>query len=48
MMIYCCISKNKKSVLCEYTEYNGNFHQVSSRILEKVDSEDNFSLNYDA
>jgi hypothetical protein len=48
MMIYCCIAKNKKSVLCEYTEYNGNFQQVSTRILEKVNSEDNFSLNFDA
>ncbi len=46
-IIYACIAKNRKSVLCEYTEFNGNFQQVSGRILDKVDSEDNFSIEYD-
>ncbi len=47
MMIYSCIAKDKKSVLCEYTEYNGNFQQVSTRVLEKVIIEDDFFLEYD-
>lgn len=47
MIIYTCIAKNRKSVLCEYTEFNGNFQQVSTRILDKVDIDDNFSLEYD-
>ena len=48
MIIYTCIAKNQKSVLCEYSEFNGNFQQVSTRILDKVDSDESFSMEYDA
>ena len=46
-IIYTCIVKNQKSVLCEYTEFNGNFQQISMKILQKVSADDNFSIEYD-
>jgi len=47
MIIYSCIAKNQKSVLCEYTEFNGNFQQVSTRVLDKFESDENYCLEYD-
>ena len=34
-IIYTVITKNFKSVLCEFTEYNGNFEQISPLILSE-------------
>jgi hypothetical protein len=41
-IIYTVITKNFKSVLCEFTEYNGNFEQISPLILSE--QEKNFCL----
>lgn len=47
ILIYTCIAKNIKSILCEYTEFNGNFEQISYKILEKATMEENFCIEYD-
>jgi hypothetical protein len=46
-IIYTCIVKNKNSVLSEFTEFTGNFAQISMKILEKVSSSENYSIEYD-
>ena len=46
-IIYTCIVKNQKSVLCEYTEFNGNFQQISMKILKKIPNDENYSIEYD-
>jgi hypothetical protein len=38
-IIYTVITRNKKSILCEYTEYNGNFQQISLHLLNKLQDE---------
>ena len=34
-IIYALVAKNDDQVLCEYTEYKGNFEQISRTILRK-------------
>jgi hypothetical protein len=38
-IIYIVITRNKKSILCEYTEYNGNLQQISLHLLNKLHEE---------
>ena len=38
-IIYIVITRNKKSILCEFTEYNGNFQQISLHLLNKLHEE---------
>lgn len=38
-IIYIVITRNKKSILCEFTEYNGNFQQISLHLLNKFHEE---------
>ena len=35
-IIYALVAKNDDQVLCEYTEYKGNFEQISRTILRKI------------
>jgi hypothetical protein len=37
-IIYSLIAKGTDKVLCEYTDYHGNFEQVSRNLLKKVES----------
>jgi hypothetical protein len=46
-LIYSCIANKNKVILAEYTEYNGNFNQISRMILSKITKEGKFILNYD-
>ena len=46
--IYSLISKNKDTVLCEYTEFAGNFQQISRVILQKgIKINSKYIINYD-
>jgi hypothetical protein len=46
--IYSLISKNKDTILCEYTEFKGNFQQISRVILQKgIKINSKCIINYD-
>jgi hypothetical protein len=36
---YCLIAKKSNIILCEYTEYSGNFQQYTMQLLAKVEAE---------
>lgn len=46
-LIYVLISKGNDRVLCEYTEYNGNFEQVSRNLLKKIETDYRGTFTYD-
>ena len=46
-IIYGLIAKNDDQVLCEYTEYKGNFEQISRMILRKIQKNSRRALIYD-
>lgn len=46
-IIYALIAKNDDQVLCEYTEYKGNFEQISRMILRKIQKNSRRALIYD-
>ncbi|MCQ2816644.1 MAG: hypothetical protein MJ252_05175 [archaeon] len=39
-VIYSCVVKSKKKVLCEYTEYTGKFTQMIKKILDIIQKEE--------
>ena len=41
------IAKFPYTVLCEYTEYQGNFLQISRLVLQKVKPESKYSITHD-
>ena len=45
--IYSLISRNSDVVLCEYTEYAGNFQQISRMLLRKIKKNSKYSIEYD-
>lgn len=46
-IIYALISKAHDVVLCEHTEYAGNFQQISRVLLRKIKSNVKYSIEYD-
>ena len=44
--IYSIIARSKKIILTEYTEYTGNFPQISLTILNKAKSNKKCSVSY--
>ena len=46
-IIYALVAKNDEQVLCEYTEYKGNFEQISRTILRKIQKNSRGGLTYD-
>lgn len=46
-IIYALISKDFDCVLCEYTEYIGNFQQITRSILRKISSDSKKTIDYD-
>lgn len=44
--IYALVARSKKIILTEYTEFTGNFPQISRIILNKVKSNKRCSLTY--
>lgn len=45
-IIYTAIVRSFKKVLCEYTESNGNFQQVSMLILTKINANTESMIDY--
>ena len=45
--IYSLIANEKKVVLADNTDYNGNFSQVIRVILDKLEKKGKVILNYD-
>ena len=46
-IIYTMICKDKDKILCEYTEYHGNFEQISRGLLKNVLSSYKATFSYD-
>ncbi len=46
-ILYALIAKASDVVLCEHTEYAGNFQQISRVLLRKIKKNTNFSIEYD-
>lgn len=46
-IIYSLIAKSTDKVLCEFTEYHGNFEQVSRSLLRKIQKEHRATFSYD-
>ena len=44
--IYSIVARSKKIILTEYTEYTGNFPQISLLILNKIKSNKKCSISY--
>ena len=47
-ILYALIAKNLDIVLCEYSEYNGNFQQITRMLLRKVQPNRRFTIEYDS
>ena len=47
-IIYTVITRNRKTVLCEFTRHNGNFQQISMHLLGKISQDvKTLSIEYD-
>ena len=46
-IVYTLISKSFDKVLCEYTEYHGNFEQISRSLLKNVKLNHKATFSYD-
>ena len=46
-IIYTLISRSSKIILCDYTEYSGNFQQISLLLLPKVKKNTKCEIIYD-
>ena len=47
-IIHVLISKNSDTVLCEYTEYQGNFNTIARNFLQKVKPNTRQTIQYDS
>lgn len=45
-IIYTLIARANKIILSDFTEYSGNFQQISLVILNKVNKEKKCTINY--
>ena len=46
-IIFSLISRNSDVVLCEHTDFAGNFQQISRMLLRKIKKNSKFSIEYD-
>lgn len=46
-ILYALIAKEPDVVLCEYTDYSGNFQQITRIILRKIKKESKYTIDYD-
>ena len=46
-IFYALISKNNDVVLCEHTEYSGNFQQITRMLLRKIKPNVKLTIEYD-
>ena len=45
-IIYALIAKEKTKILAEFTDYGGNFEQLTIKLLEKVTENHKASFSY--
>ena len=45
-IVYTLICKGGDKVLCEYTDYQGNFEQVSRNLLKKIQKDTRVTFSY--
>ena len=45
--IYSLIANDKKIILADNTEYNGNFSQIVRLLLDKIEKEGKVIMDYD-
>ena len=45
-IVYPVIAKSTDKILCEYSDYQGNFEQVSRNLLTKVEKESRATFTY--
>ena len=45
-IIYTLISRSSKIILCDYTEYSGNFQQISLVLLSKIKKNSKCEVEY--
>ena len=46
-IIYSLIARSSDVVLCEFTEFSGNFQQISRIIMRKMKKNSRYTLTYD-
>ncbi len=46
-LIFALISRGNDVVLCEHTEYTGNFQQISRMLIRKIKKNSKYSIQYD-
>jgi hypothetical protein len=46
-LIYTLIARGSKIILTDYTEFSGNFQQISLVILNKIKKDKKCSIDYD-
>ena len=46
-IIYSLIARTSKIILCDYTDYSGNFQQISLLLLEKLKKNNKCEITYD-
>ena len=44
-IVYTLIARSTKTVLCDYTEFTGNFQQISLLILGRIKKDSNVKLS---
>ena len=45
--IYSLIANDRKIILADNTEYNGNFSQIVRLLLDKIEKEGKVTIDYD-
>jgi hypothetical protein len=45
-IIYTVIARDPNIILCDYTEYSGNFQQISAILIQKLDDNYNARIKY--
>ena len=45
--IYSLIANDRKIILADNTEYNGNFSQIVRLLLDKIEREGKVTMDYD-
>jgi hypothetical protein len=46
-IIYTLISRDTDKILSEYSEYHGNFEQISRHLLKRVQKDNTATFSYD-
>lgn len=46
-IIFALISRGNDVVLCEHTDYAGNFQQISRMLIRKIKKNSKYSIEYD-